>query len=56
LKAFPAERANESATRLLKFLAAEQTIGGKHYGTQGAEQFREEGGGWRFVVAGEREG
>jgi hypothetical protein len=44
LKAFPAGRANGSATRLLEFLAAEQTISREHYGTHGAEQFREEGG------------
>jgi hypothetical protein len=40
LKAFPAERANGSAARTLKFLAAKQAIGRKHYGTHSAEQFR----------------
>jgi len=40
MKAFPAERANRSAARLLEFLAAKQAIGGKHHGAQGAEQFR----------------
>jgi hypothetical protein len=56
LEAFPAVRANGSAARLLKFLAAKQTIGRKHYSKQGAEQFRQEGEGRRFVVDGEREG
>ena len=39
-EALPAEGTNRGAAHLPKFLAAEQAIGGKHYGAHSAEQFR----------------